>query len=227
MVVFDMAGTTVWDEDNAVARGVCAAVRAAGVDVAEADVDPVRGMPKPLAIAALLERGRGVEPDEREVAGIHADFQRRIIEHYRTAPEVREIDEATEVFRALKGRGIRVTLDTGFDRSIIDTIVRRLGWGPDVLDGTIGSDEVLNGRPAPDMIHALMQRAGITDPTCVAKIGDSVSDIEEGLAAQCGLVAAVLCHRTRPAMDRFPGVRGVASLRAFLDLVLKAEKAGT
>jgi phosphonatase-like hydrolase len=226
MVVFDMAGTTVWDGDNAVARCVCAAVRAAGVAVEEVDVNPVMGMPKPLAIRTLLTRGRGVAPAEPEVLAVHADFQRRIVEHYRTSPEVREIEGAGEVFRALRARGIRVTLDTGFDRTILDAIVERLGWGAGVLDDTVASDEVENGRPAPDLIERLMERAGITDASRVAKIGDSVSDIEQGINAGCGLVAAVLCERTRPVMDQYPGVHAVNSLGDFLDLVTQTAEVG-
>lgn len=218
MVVFDMAGTTVWDGDNAVAACVRDAVAAAGVEIELTDVDPVMGMPKPLAIRTLLGDTRGVAPSEDEVGRVHTDFQARIVDHYRSGPDVREIEGATEVFEALRGKGIRVTLDTGFDRLILDAIVDRLGWR-DLIDDSAASDEVDRGRPAPDLIHALMERAGISDAAAVAKLGDSVSDIEQGLGAGCGLVGAVVCDRTRPVIHRYPTVQPVASLREFLQLV--------
>lgn len=225
MAVFDMAGTTVWDGDNAVARCVCDALRAAGADVSEADVDPVMGMPKPQAVRMLLEQARGAAPSASEVTAVHADFQARAIEHYRAGPGVRELDGATDAFEALRRHGVRVTLDTGFDRTILDAIVARLGWHT-LLDDTIASDEVAHGRPAPDLILALMERAGLTDPAEVAKIGDSVSDIEQGLNNRCGLVAAMQGDRTRPVMHRFPGVHAVESLAEFLDLVLAHDGVG-
>lgn len=218
MVVFDMAGTTVWDGDNAVAASVRDAVGAAGVRVELTDVDPVMGMPKPLAIRTLLAEKRGENPSDDEVAAVHLDFQSRIVAHYKTSPSVREMDGATEVFNALRNRGIRVTLDTGFDRLILDTIVERLGW-EGVIDDSISSDEVERGRPAPDMITELMERAGATDPAVVAKIGDSVSDLEQGLNAGCGLIGAVVCDRTRPVLEKYPGVQPVEDLREFLSLV--------
>lgn len=220
MVVFDMAGTTVEDTDNAVASRLCEALAAAGVHLPIPAIDPVMGIPKPLAIQTLLTQVRGFPPRESEVNAIHEDFQARIVHHYQSAPHVREIPGATEAFKFLKSRGVRVTLDTGFDRSILDTIVTRLSWS-DLLDDAISSDQVTHGRPHPEMIHVLMQRAGVTNPAEVAKIGDSLSDIEQGLAAKCGLVAAVINQRTTPHLDRFPQAVPVATLSEFVALLTR------
>jgi phosphonatase-like hydrolase len=211
MVVFDMAGTTVEDTGNAVACRVQEALGAIGVEVSIEDVDPVMGIPKPVALRMLMNQARGVLPSDQEVREVHGDFQRRIIEHYRSSPEVREVAGATEVFASLRACGVRVTLDTGFDRRTLDTIVERLGWAP-LLDDTIASDEVEHGRPDPEMINMLMWRAGIADPARVAKVGDSVSDIEQGVAAGCGFVGAIVNRRTSSEITRFPGVVPVHGL---------------
>jgi phosphoglycolate phosphatase-like HAD superfamily hydrolase len=50
---------------------------------------------------------------------------------------------------------------------------------------------VEQGRPAPDMIRALMTACGVRDAARVIKVGDTEVDIREGRAAGCGLVAAV------------------------------------
>merc|ERR1719379_1450974 len=42
------------------------------------------------------------------------------------------------------------------------------------------------------MIHRLMEQLRIEDVRRVAKVGDSVRDIEEGVNAGCGLVVGVL-----------------------------------
>jgi gluconolactonase len=45
---------------------------------------------------------------------------------YRIDPSVREIPGATTLFRRLRDAGVRVALDTGFDRAIVDAIPRTL-----------------------------------------------------------------------------------------------------
>jgi phosphonatase-like hydrolase len=218
LFVFDMAGTTVDDSGNAVATAVCDAIRAVGLPATEVMVNPVMGIRKPIAIRELLTTLRGTTPTEAEVTAVHADFQSRIINHYETSPLVKEIAGASELFTELRRRGAKVTLDTGFDRKTLDTIVQRLKW-QDLLDDTCASDEVANGRPDPEMIHVLMKRSTVKDPARVAKFGDSVSDLEQGFAAGCGLVGAILCDRTRPHMERFPKAVGIKSIAEVLPLL--------
>ncbi len=218
MIVFDVAGTVVNDDDNAVAGKLCDALQAVGTKVTETQVNPVMGLPKPQAVRELLNLSRGSQPDEAEVMQVHADFQQRIIEHYRNAPTIRPKNGAEELFAQLRNRGTRVTLDTGFDRATLDTILERLHWR-DLIDDSVTSDEVDHGRPAADMIRVLMSRAGITDPSLVGKVGDSVSDIQEGLTAKCGLVVAVLCERTIPALPDYPGVSGIERLSELIPII--------
>jgi beta-phosphoglucomutase-like phosphatase (HAD superfamily) len=116
---------------------------------------------------------------------------------------------------------VRVALDTGFDRAIVDAIIDRLDWR-DAVDDSIASDEVERGRPAPDMIRALMKRAGLTDPSRVAKLGDSVSDIDEGLNAGCGFVGAIVNVRTQPFLASYPAVTQVHSLAALPESLARA-----
>lgn len=221
MFVFDMAGTTVDDSGNFVAEALCAAMIAAGVPTTHAQIDPVMGMPKPEAVRSLLRDARGSEPTDAEVMRIHAEFQNRMVDFYRSAPGVKEIPGASDLFRTLKSKGVRVTLDTGFDRRILDTIVERLGW-KDLIDDSAASDEVSRGRPDPELIHVLMKRAGVTDPKRVAKFGDSLSDIEQGLAAGCGFVGAILTSRTRPIVHMFPTVKPMDSIAQALDIMEEA-----
>ena len=215
MCVFDMAGTTVDDSSNSVAAALCDAFRAAGFEVAPVTVNPVMGIPKPMAIRSILTDIRGSAPTEEEVLRIHADFQNRMVEYYRTSPQVKEIAGASALFRELKSRGVRVTLDTGFDRKILNTIVDRLGW-KDLIDDSCASDEVSRGRPDPELIHVLMKRAGVSDASKVAKFGDSISDIEQGLAAGCGFVGAILCERTEPVLHKFPTATPITSIASAL-----------
>ena len=189
LVVFDMAGTTINDEDG-VNRCLRAALEAVGVSATPEAVNLVMGIPKPVALRQLLERYERADLIER-LDAIHDDFVRRMIRFYETDPSVHEIAGAGETFRRLQAAGIKVALDTGFTRNIADVVLKRLGWNAERLDTTVTSDEVERGRPHPDMLLKAMRDLGISDAREVAKVGDTPSDLAEGTAAGCGMVVGV------------------------------------
>jgi phosphonatase-like hydrolase len=192
LTVFDVAGTTVLDED-AVIDAVQSALAAARVDVPRSAIKAVMGMPKPAAIRRLL--GAHAPAPEREIddrtRDIHAAFVRLVVDRYRRDPMIRPAPGAADVFRRLRDAGTQVVLDTGFSREVLDVLLARLGWDRNVVDTTVTSDEVAAGRPHPDLIFRAMQLTGVPDAHDVAKIGDTPADIEEGRAAGCGLVVGV------------------------------------
>jgi phosphonatase-like hydrolase len=193
LVVFDMAGTTIRDDD-AVNRCLREALSFGGVEVSRDQVNAVMGIPKPAAIASLLSARQAapVSAEHATVRRLHREFLRRMIAFYEQDPAVAPMPGARECFETLRGRGAKLALDTGFSRDIVDVILRRLGWEvPDVLDATVTSDEVPRGRPHPDLIFEAMRRTGVTDPANVAKVGDTPSDLQEGIAAGCGWVVGV------------------------------------
>jgi phosphoglycolate phosphatase-like HAD superfamily hydrolase len=55
------------------------------------------------------------------------------------------------------------------------------------FDGLVTATDVSRNRPYPDMIRLAMKEFSIDDPREVAKVGDSVIDIEEGVNAGCSL----------------------------------------
>ena len=190
LAVFDIAGTTVAD-DNAVAIAFKNAFDSYGYSIKEEDVKPLMGYKKPVAIQIMLEK-LGAEFDKELVDDIHNEFEVAMLDHYEYSPDVKPMPGAENVLQQLKEKGIRIALNTGFSKSIADTIVSRLQWmEKGLVDDYIASDEVEEGRPQPYMIQALMKRAGIDDAGEVIKIGDTEVDINEGRNAGCSLVVAV------------------------------------
>lgn len=186
MVVFDMAGTTVHDEDF-VTLSFQKALLDGGIDVSRDEVNEVMGYPKPEAIRRILATREGSEPAPAQVNALHDTFLETMNTFYETDERVREIEGATETFRFLKASGRTVALNTGFSRPTASIIIRKFGWDdPGLVDFTITSDEVEKGRPHSDMIEELMRRAGIENSFAVAKVGDTASDLLEGQAAGCG-----------------------------------------
>ena len=134
LVVFDMAGTTVNDEDS-VNRCLRASLAAAGLLVTAAQVNAVMGLPKPTAIAMLIEQLRPGEcaatPGRRH--------SRRLRRHdrssfSRTTRRFMKSRVRRAFLKSLKKSAIRVALDTGFNRAIAQVILDRLGWSASAAD---------------------------------------------------------------------------------------------
>lgn len=193
LVVFDVAGTTVHDGGGAVQRAMRDAIGVTGLMLRDGAMDGVTGMAKPQAIRTLLE-GHGRDELVPQVDAIHDDFVSRMRRYYREDRAVMPVAGATATFAALRAAGVKVALNTGFSRAILDEVLDRLDWaGPEgPLDATISSDEVPRGRPYPDMIDALRTRLGGIAYSEVAKVGDTPVDLHEGAMARCGLVVGVL-----------------------------------
>jgi phosphonatase-like hydrolase len=223
LVVFDLAGTTVHDNQD-VHRALQTALRKHGFDFSLATINPYMGIPKPQAIAQLLEHHAGqpeLARDPAFIARAHTDFVAEMLDFYRHSPEVREKDGASEVFMVLKAKGIQVMVDTGFSRDITDALLARLGWLPQgLVDGSVTSDEVAQGRPHPDLIFRAMQLAGVTDAQQVAKVGDTASDLGEGTAAGCRYVIGITTGAyAREDLAREPHTHLVDSLPQVVDIV--------
>lgn len=184
LVIFDMAGTTI-DEDNLVYKTLRDALVAHGVGV---------DLPKVLELGAGKEKFQAIkdllaEADLQNASDariIFEDFRQRLAQAYAVA----NIDlqpGARELFEQLQARGVKVALNTGYDRKTAEQILERIGYlNHPSIDLLVTASEVSNGRPAPDMIFYAMDQLGISDADKVVKIGDSAVDIEEGRAAGCG-----------------------------------------
>lgn len=240
LVVFDIAGTTVRDKGN-VAEAFIAAFNDYGISLPEAEVKKVMGFRKVDAVALLLEKfppakfsfktpaGKGTagEGPAREalIDQIHTRFIDKMIEFYRSDETLAPLPHAESVFSALKKKGIKVALNTGFTRSITDTILHRLRWDDrsPLIDRVICSDEVPNGRPFPDMIETLRGDLGIDSPAAVLKVGDTEVDVEEGRNAACGTVVSVTTGAyTREQLQAYNPDFIIDNLKELLPIIEKA-----
>lgn len=186
MVVFDMAGTTV-NEDNIVYKTLRTAINHAGFNFS---LDQVlaqgAGKEKRQAIRSVLSTYAGVN-NEVLTAKIYDEFIVSLTNAYANE-EILPQPNALALFSALKDRNILVVLNTGYDRSTASSILEKLGWKEGIeFDALVTASDVSANRPYPDMIEFAMKRFDILDSTSVVKIGDSTIDIEEGQNAGCGL----------------------------------------
>lgn len=191
MVVFDMAGTTV-DEDNVVYKTLQKVIAAAGYDVT-LDFVLLHGAGKEKLqaikdVIANLEEHKNstISPDE-----IFQNFLTELKVAYDNL-DVKTFDGTVELFNYLHEKEVFVTLNTGYNKNTATKLLDKLEWQQGrEYDLLVTADDVANGRPHPDMILLAMEKLNITDPSQVVKIGDSAIDIEEGKAANCGLTLGV------------------------------------
>lgn len=185
LVVFDMAGTTV-DEGGVVYQTLARVMKEAGATFSQQDFDHWHGANKIEVVRHFLTGA-----SEADVQKVYGQFQHDLEEAYFSDHSgVKPIDGALDCFHRLRSSGIKVALDTGYPNALAERLIAKVGFGP-CIDGNITSEDVGAGRPYPYMIHALMKRFGLMDVRKVAKAGDTVRDIEEGLNAGCGLVIGV------------------------------------
>jgi len=86
--------------------------------------------------------------------------------------QLREVPGSSAVFQALRARGARVIISSGFEEAVIRDVIVRLDWE---VDGVVAAR-----RPRPDAIFKAISMADIDNVGQVLKVGDTVADIEEG-----------------------------------------------
>ena len=124
---------------------------------------------------------------------IHHDFQKNV---ENSLVNFLPNTGAEEIFSYLKQKNIKIGIGSGLSRSLCTSILRHLNWDASMFDYVGVTSEVGEGRPSPAMIHHFMETVGITEPTELLKVGDTVVDIHEGKNA--GVITAVILSGTQP-----------------------------
>jgi phosphonatase-like hydrolase len=222
LVVFDIAGTTVKD-DQEVSKAFQAALKKYNYHIELNRIDPLMGYEKTLAIKQILLL---IESDTDKItpeliSDIHKEFVQQMIRFYQYEPGIEPLPHAEETLAALRAAGIKVGINTGFSRDIADTIVTRLQWREKgLIDYVVGSDEVELGRPHPYMIQKMMKEANITDPLEVAKVGDTEVDVREGQSVGCKYVIGVTTGAfTREQLEPYNPTHIIDDIAQVIDII--------
>ena len=177
LVVFDLAGTTVEDRGQ-VPAAFKAAFAEHGIAITPDQLSGIRGSSKREAVRQLIPEGKD---RERSAEAVYASFCNRLGRRYEDEG-VQAIPGAREVFGWLKAKGVRLALNTGFDRGITSLLVSALQWENEV-DVIVCGDEVRQGRPAPYLIFHAMEATGVSSVHRVANVGDTALDLRAGYNA--------------------------------------------
>jgi phosphonoacetaldehyde hydrolase len=195
-VILDWAGTTVDFGSLAPVAALQHAFESTGVPITTTEARAQMGVLKKDQIRFICAGQRvnaqwtalhGQPPSERDVERIFEDFlpkQSEILAAY-GAP----IPGVTETVDAWRSGGLRIGSTTGYTRNLLDVVLpeaARLGYAPDT---SVTPDEVGGGRPAPFMCYRNAILLRVFPLWRCVKIGDTPSDIAEGLNAGMWTIA--------------------------------------
>jgi phosphonatase-like hydrolase len=206
LVVLDMAGTTIADQGQ-VPSAMLAALKAHGLTLSSDELTGVRGSSKREAIRSLVGPHRTAFAD-----AVYVTFRGELVQRY-AAAGVQPIAGAAAVIRDLRARGVRVALNTGFDRETAMLLLEAVGWADGIVDAVVCGDDVRRGRPAPYLIHRAMETTGVTSVFKVANVGDTTLDLWAGHNAGVRWNIAVLSGaHDRGMLAGAPGTHIIESL---------------
>lgn len=222
LVVFDIAGTTVKDNNN-VGEAFRYALNKFGFDIPLESVNKYMGYEKHVAIRCILQQYTNLEGDldEKLIEDIHQVFVDEMIQYYENTQDIEPLPNVEETFNRLRQLNVKIALNTGFSRAITDVILNRLGWyNRNMVDYVIASDEVLKGRPFPNMINQIMQESGIDDPTKIVKVGDTEVDVNEGKNVGCRYTIGITTGAyTREELEKYEPTHIIDDISEVLTII--------
>lgn len=190
-VIFDWAGTTVDYGCFAPVRAFQECFRLMELEPTMDEVRAPMGMLKRDHIRTMLDMPRlqalfnerhGRAPETTDIDRMYAAFEGNlfsILGEYCT-PKPHVLETVTQ----LRARGLKIGSTTGYTDSMMEVVrpkAAALGYAPDFLitpDGVGGK-----GRPYPYMVFRNLEALGVSSVRAAVKVGDTVSDIQEGVNA--------------------------------------------
>jgi phosphonatase-like hydrolase len=234
MIMFDLSGTTVYD-DTGVRDCLYKAAVEFDLKTTPDEILMNMGTNKIHLYQFLISRSRGknlrIEDFEKikdaeiynEAKKIFDRYTELMINHYKK--EVREIPGAVDTFKWCHEHDIKVATDTGFHRDVTDAIMDGLGWVRDgLVDISVDVEHIPGerGRPAPFMIYYAMSQLDIQCVHEVLKIGDTPADMLEGYNAGCrGVIGVLSGPRPIEAWGKYWHTHVISSVKDLPELVVK------
>lgn len=132
-----------------------------------------------------------LSPEELEVTGDKLEQRRGEILKQRYLSGLKAFPGVRELFRRLRGGGIRIVLASSAKAEELQ-VYKKIAGIEDLLDAETSSDHAEKSKPYPDIFEAALSRLGEVDLARVLVIGDTPYDAEA--AGKAGLrTIGVLC----------------------------------
>ncbi|MCA1927415.1 MAG: phosphonoacetaldehyde hydrolase [Calditerrivibrio sp.] len=189
-VIFDWAGTTIDFGCIAPLAAFKKFFLSKGVDIKDEDVRRFMGLKKIDQLNSLFNLqyvrdewrdNNGKYPDDSDIRNGYESLEGYILNSLTEFAE--PITGVIETVDILKKLGVKIGSTTGYTKKMMDIlapIAESKGYCPDSL---VCSDEVIEGRPFPYMCYENAKKLKLSSLCKSVKVGDTISDIREGLQA--------------------------------------------
>jgi AHBA synthesis associated protein len=129
-------------------------------------------------------------PDILRIMGLPATMYRPFVRYSsELVGEVPQCDGAADLLDGLRRDGVALAVATGKTHDRAVQVLAAVGL-LDRLDAVVGSDEVADGKPAPDIVLLALDRLGAA-PAQAIMVGDSPLDMLAGRSAGTRIAAAL------------------------------------
>jgi len=197
-IIFDWAGTLVDFGCMAPVKVFIEVFREVGIEITEAEAREPMGLSKRQHIIAIIKQPRvqqlwiehfGEPATKRDIDILYKAFEPKLLASVSDYVEL--IPGVVETLNKLRKQGIKIGSTSGYSRQVLDKIISLAQAQGLELDYSVAGDECKEGRPSPFMIFRNMEHFSTYHTDSVIKVGDTVSDIEEGLNAGVWTVAVI------------------------------------
>ena len=191
-IIFDWAGTTVDYGCMTPVKAFYEAFKAYGIEPTVEEIrkpmgmlkiDHVRTMLGMERINALWQEKYNRDWNEDDVKAVYKLSEAKIFEVLDNYTDIKP--HVLETMMELRNRGLKIGSTTGYTSEMMKIVTARAkqqGYTPDFWI-TPDMTKSGKGRPYPYMVFHNMEALGLDDVHKVLKVGDTISDIKEGLNA--------------------------------------------
>lgn len=197
-IIFDWAGTTIDYGCFAPLDVFMKVFEKKGVEVTlEEAREPmgllkwqhIREMCNSERIANLWKEKFGHFPADEDVDDLYMEFEPML---FSVLTEYCEpIPGVIELVKRLRRDGVKIGSTTGYTKEMMEVVAPKAkmnGYSPDSI---VTAADVPAGRPYPWMCYQNAMNLGVYPMNRIIKVGDTISDIQEGVNAGCWTVGVV------------------------------------
>lgn len=232
MIVFDLSGTTV-EDDNAVAKSLHQAAIEYGLQLPLSEFEKTIGTNKIHLYQYHIARNKGQQiefedferksfPDlYEEATKIFGRYSVIMLDYYKN--NIKAMPGAEDVFVWCRKNNIKVVTDTGFHRDINNAIMGGLKWLENGLVDLAVDVESTDGigRPAPYMLFHAMKQLGVQSVHEVIKIGDTPADLLSGFNAGCiGNIGVLSGANSYETLSKYPNTHIINDVSELPGLII-------
>lgn len=198
-VIFDWAGTTVDYGCFAPVQAFIEVFKEFGMEVTMEETRKPMGMLKWDHIKTMLEMPRihdlwlqahGREVEKKDIDKMHDAFTGKLMGILDQFSDPKPY--VVETIETLRKMGLKIGSTTGYTdqmMEVVTKVAKEKGYEPDFW---ITPNSVENyGRPYPYMVFENLKHLHVTSVHAAVKVGDTISDIKEGIAAGVSTVGII------------------------------------